>query len=104
MKILMFGWEFPPFNSGGLGTACYGITKALAKQGVKVNFVLPRCLKEQEEDFVNLISAGDNATERLWAVNSPLKAYMSSEDYFKAIKNSGYQKMLYRNNLMSEVE
>lgn len=99
----MFGWEFPPFNSGGLGTACYGITKALAKQGVKVNFVLPRCLKEQEEDFVNLISAGDNATERLWAVNSPLKAYMSSEDYFKAIKNSGYQKMLYRNNLMSEV-
>ena len=30
MKVLMFGWEFPPQITGGLGTACYGITKSLA--------------------------------------------------------------------------
>ncbi|PIY60715.1 hypothetical protein COY95_00360, partial [Candidatus Woesearchaeota archaeon CG_4_10_14_0_8_um_filter_47_5] len=43
MKVLMFGWEFPPQNSGGLGTACYGLTKALANQGVDVLFVMPTC-------------------------------------------------------------
>jgi glycosyltransferase involved in cell wall biosynthesis len=38
----MLGWEFPPFISGGLGTACYGLTRALSAQDVKVLFVLPR--------------------------------------------------------------
>jgi len=42
VKVLMFGWELPPFNSGGLGTACYGLTRALADQGVEVTFVLPK--------------------------------------------------------------
>jgi hypothetical protein len=32
MKTLMLGWEFPPYISGGLGTACYGLTKALDKR------------------------------------------------------------------------
>jgi glycosyltransferase involved in cell wall biosynthesis len=38
----MLGWEFPPYISGGLGTACYGLTKAMDKLGIKVTFVLPR--------------------------------------------------------------
>ena len=42
MKAFMLGWEFPPFISGGLGTACYGLTKAMDKLGIKVTFVLPR--------------------------------------------------------------
>ncbi len=37
MKVLMFGWEFPPYISGGLGTACYGITRSLSAQGVGYN-------------------------------------------------------------------
>ena len=37
----MFGWEFPPFNSGGLGVACEGFSKALAASGVHLTFVLP---------------------------------------------------------------
>lgn len=37
----MFGWEFPPFNSGGLGVACEGLSKALASSGVGLTFVLP---------------------------------------------------------------
>lgn len=40
-SVLMFGWEFPPFNSGGLGTACEGLSKALATSGVPLTFVLP---------------------------------------------------------------
>ncbi len=42
MRVLMFGWEFPPYMSGGLGTACYGMTRALAGKGTEVLFVLPR--------------------------------------------------------------
>ncbi|MCL5010849.1 MAG: glycosyltransferase family 4 protein [Patescibacteria group bacterium] len=42
MKVLMFGWELPPFNSGGLGVACYGLAKALSQKGVEIVFVLPQ--------------------------------------------------------------
>jgi len=37
----MFGWEFPPFNSGGLGVACEGLSKTLASSGIDLTFVLP---------------------------------------------------------------
>lgn len=40
----MFGWEFPPHNSGGLGVACYGLSRALHSEGAEVTFVLPRRL------------------------------------------------------------
>src|ERR1043165_4664353 len=42
MRILMLGWEFPPYIAGGLGVACYGLTKALDRLGHSVLFVMPR--------------------------------------------------------------
>jgi glycogen(starch) synthase len=42
MKVLMLGWEYPPHISGGLGTACHGLTTELANQGVHIDFVVPR--------------------------------------------------------------
>ncbi len=42
MRVLMYGWEFPPHNSGGLGIACYGLVRSLVQEGVDVTFVLPR--------------------------------------------------------------
>ncbi|MBI1369178.1 MAG: glycosyltransferase [Planctomycetes bacterium] len=42
MRVLMLGWEFPPFISGGLGTACYGLTRAMSRQNIEVVFVLPK--------------------------------------------------------------
>ena len=56
MKVLMFGWEFPPMSSGGLGTACYGLTKGLSKKGVEVTFVVPYSA-DSDADFLKLISA-----------------------------------------------
>lgn len=43
-RILMFGWEFPPHHSGGLGVACFGLTRALAAQGHELVFVMPKKL------------------------------------------------------------
>src|SRR5690606_9788660 len=59
MKILMFGWEFPPHISGGLGTACYGLTHALLKTGTEVLFVVPvvRDSESEREDFLINASA-----------------------------------------------
>lgn len=40
-KIFMIGWEYPPFNSGGLGVACEGMTRALSEQNTQMFFTLP---------------------------------------------------------------
>lgn len=37
----MLGWELPPHNSGGLGVVCLQLCKALAKQNVDIEFILP---------------------------------------------------------------
>ena len=37
----MLGWELPPYNSGGLGVACFHMAKALASAGAEIDFILP---------------------------------------------------------------
>jgi len=59
MKVLMFGWEFPPHITGGLGTACFGLTKGLLKQGVEVLFVVPKAYGDESQEAVRLVSASD---------------------------------------------
>jgi len=56
VRILMLGWEFPPFISGGLGTACYGLTKALDRRGHEVIFVLPKAVDRSHASHVKLVS------------------------------------------------
>jgi glycogen synthase len=56
MRILMLGWEFPPFISGGLGTACYGLTKALDRLGHEVVFVLPKPVDRSHTSHIRLLS------------------------------------------------
>jgi glycosyltransferase involved in cell wall biosynthesis len=52
----MLGWEFPPFISGGLGTACFGLTRALDRLGTEVLFVLPRAVASPEDSHVQILS------------------------------------------------
>lgn len=56
MKVLMLGWELPPYNSGGLGVACYQLCKALAKQRVDIEFVLPYN-HDKPVDFMKITAA-----------------------------------------------
>lgn len=63
MKVLMFGWEFPPRISGGLGTACFGLTQSLVKVGVKVLFVVPRLFGGENGKKVRLVSASEVQAE-----------------------------------------
>src|SRR6266699_787499 len=56
MRVFMLGWEFPPFISGGLGTACYGLTKAMSGIGTEIIFVLPRPVASPFSTHVRLVS------------------------------------------------
>ncbi len=56
IKVLMFGWELPPYNSGGLGTACYGLSRALADQNIDLTFVLPQ-KNQVKAEFMRLVFA-----------------------------------------------
>ncbi len=63
MRILMLGWEFPPFVAGGLGTACQGLTKGLARQGHEITFILPKSVGGASGGHVDLL--GSDALKRV---------------------------------------
>jgi glycosyltransferase involved in cell wall biosynthesis len=87
MKAFMLGWEFPPFISGGLGTACHGLTKAMGRLGIRIAFVLPRAQASRTEGLIRVLSAeGWIKTEEVDAfkhmsfheIPSSLRPYVSS--------------------------
>ncbi len=63
MRVLMFGWEFPPHIAGGLGTACYGIVKGLAYNGVDTIFVMPSASGDEDQSVAKIINASDVAVD-----------------------------------------
>lgn len=102
LKVLMFGWEFPPYNSGGLGVACEGLAKALTKQNIKINFVLPKKL-DYMSSFCRLIFADLPDIKNVFAVNSPLTPYVDSTSYNLLSLVDNNCKCLYSSNLIDEV-
>lgn len=56
MRVFMLGWEYPPYISGGLGTACHGLTKAMDELGLKITFVVPKPLEEVRSAHVKMLS------------------------------------------------
>lgn len=61
MRVLMFGWEFPPHIAGGLGTACKGIVEGLAHNGVETLFVMPSASGDEDQTYTRIINASDVA-------------------------------------------
>jgi glycosyltransferase involved in cell wall biosynthesis len=59
MRVLMFGWEFPPHISGGLGTACLGLTTGLLQKHVDVLFVVPKLFGDENHEKFRLVAASD---------------------------------------------
>ena len=56
----MFGWEFPPHISGGLGTASYGLTRGLASiDDIDIIFVVPKAYGDEDQTIMRLVGAGD---------------------------------------------
>ena len=65
MRVLMFGWEFPPHIAGGLGTACEGIVKGLAYNGVETLFVMPNASGDEDQSATTILNASDVAVQNV---------------------------------------
>ncbi len=97
MKVLMFGWEFPPHISGGLGTASYGLTRGMASiPDVDILFVVPRAYGDEDQSGMQLIGAnnvqvaykkvfyrGESRTFDKIEVESKIVPYTDPEDFWK---------------------
>lgn len=94
----MFGWEFPPHISGGLGTACYGLTKGMSNiDNLDILFVVPKAYGDEEQDVIELVGAGNIpmkitkvTMDSPWVKNleyleagSNLIPYASPEEFYK---------------------
>src|SRR3989344_4427502 len=103
----MLGGESPPYKSGGLGTACFGLTKGLASQNVDVTFVMPVAPDSEKTDFVKLIGANNLAKKiNIKEVDTILKPYQTSEeysDYYSEITSKS-SKNIYGKDLYKEVK
>jgi glycosyltransferase involved in cell wall biosynthesis len=105
MKVLMFGWEFPPHISGGLGTACFGLTKGMAKlDDVRVIFVVPKAFGDENPADIQLIGANQvpvaqkeiqfsDTQQKIdyFEVKSKLVPYVGEEEFWD-LKSSVYSK------------
>lgn len=98
MRVLMFGWEFPPHIAGGLGTACYGLTKGLAQNDVDVTFVMPKATGDEDQSMIKIINASEVEIDPRFSayfrhfhdvsyiqVNSQLIPYVGLDDYFNVV-------------------
>ncbi|MCL2098158.1 MAG: glycosyltransferase [Bacteroidales bacterium] len=97
----MFGWEFPPHIAGGLGTACYGLTKGLAKNDVNVLFVMPHATGDEDQSAVRILDASDvvaftdiSTMEEFWKrvnfleIGSNLIPYLGPEEFEKTVQQN----------------
>ena len=71
MRVFMLGWEFPPFISGGLGTACHGLTKAMSGLGLHVTFVVPKPVESNSSTHVKMLSPLQCQAPKACSVSGP---------------------------------
>ncbi len=114
MRILMFGWEFPPHISGGLGTACFGLTKGLAKHGVDVIFVVPKAYGDEDQQAVRLVNASDvtfdledKEYKEFWKrvkymeISSNIIPYVAPEEFKKVLEHKEKESQEFTSKVFS---
>lgn len=100
MKVLTFGWDFPPQTTGGLGIACQGLTRELAKGGIEVIFVLPK--SQHVQAHARFIFADVDKMVRTYEVSSGLVPYGGSQSMIDVYDVYGKRK-LYSRTILEEV-
>ena len=114
MRVLMFGWEFPPHISGGLGTASFGLTKVMTTlDGLEVIFVVPKAWGDEDQSMVRLVGAnkvpvaykqifykGTRKPIEKIEISSKIVPYVDPEDFWKLVRSeiSGHQLFVQTNN------
>ena len=88
MRVLTFGWEFPPSKNGGLGVACYGLTRELLQSGVEVIFVLPKT--QETIGNAQFRFADDERLLKVRQVDATIRPYCQADSTINVIV--GYDK------------
>lgn len=110
MRVLMFGWEFPPFQAGGLATATLGLVQGLLNQGVAVTLVVPFPADRSAVPGLRLVSAAERTTElKRRYVPSPVRPYDNAEEYAARVLTATAGRTtgtgaVYGRNLIEEVD
>lgn len=84
--VLMYGWELPPHNSGGLGVACYGMAKSLASNGITIAFTLPKKLRSNLP-FMKIVSPYIPGVD-ITAINAQLTSYATQATFSHAFSKA----------------
>ncbi len=100
MRVLTFGWDYPPQTAGGLGMACHGLTRELALDGVEVIFVLPR--SQPVTGSNRFVFADLEKVIRVREVTSSIKPYIGSQTMVDVYDETG-RRRLYSRSLLDEV-
>jgi glycosyltransferase involved in cell wall biosynthesis len=110
MKVLMLGWEFPPFFAGGVGVVCEAMTRALARRGTEVTYLMPRAPGRDGEPGLRIVSPGGPVPGvEVVALPSVLFSYAAAPGA-RSIAVPGEPRVaeksgpLYGPNLLDEVE
>jgi glycosyltransferase involved in cell wall biosynthesis len=110
VRVLMLGWEFPPYFAGGVGVVCHALTKALAARGVEVTYVMPSGPAGISSEHVRLLVASQIApTVKIARISAALEPYVMPEELPAPVRgalrpNPGHAAPLYGRNLLEEVE
>jgi glycogen(starch) synthase len=100
MDVLMLGWEFPPFSSGGLGTHCYNITRGLSSKGISISFMMPGCSEEMSSDKVRIVKAGKGKIIKIGVAMAP---YLPSVPISFKKQSNEKTNRLYGESLFADV-
>lgn len=111
----MFGWEFPPHITGGLGTACFGMTKGLTKHGTEVIFVVPKAYGDEDQEVVNIVNASDitidnkdTTYQEYWSritymeIGSNLIPYVGPEEFKNIVEKNTFDSVGKEESILSE--
>ena len=108
LRVLMFGWEFPPFQAGGLGTATQGLVKGLVRQGAQVTLVVPFEAGASDFTALRLVSAARSmGAVTVHRIATPMTAYGGADAYLTTLEQArlgGVPTAVYGRNLQEEVE
>ncbi len=101
MRILTFGWDYPPMKNGGLGVACHGLTEELVEAGVDVVFVLPR--EQPITGNHRFIFANVRTTPaQVYVINSSLEPYSNAQSFVELFLPGGKRVRIHR-SILEEV-
>lgn len=103
MRVLTFGWDYPPSRNGGLGVACYGLTRELLDAGAEVIFVLPK--RQDVTGSARFVFADDARSVRVREVDSLLVPYQQtgSQLYFIVGYDSEGKPVIRSRSVLDEV-